>query len=118
MSRSNPTPTNPAKRFFKWSGSKGKLVYYDKEKQEEVEVKLPFSFLPIDELSTITGYNKREKSGYWSNEVRNTRKEEVTVRTKGGVCYTGFYKNDQDVVQVPRDAKFAKSIYFAYQDNG
>jgi hypothetical protein len=116
MSRSNPTPTNPAKKFFKWSGSKGQLVYYDKEKQLEVEVKLPFEFLVLDQLSTITGFSKPEKSGYWSNEVRSTVKEELTVKTATGTKYVGLYKNDQGIVQIPKGAKYAKSIYLAFKE--
>jgi hypothetical protein len=114
MSRSNPTPTNPAKRFYKWSGSKGKLVYYDKEKQEEVEVKLPFEFLVLDQLATITGYNEQDASNYWSNEVRSVAKEEFTVRTSKGTKQVGFYKDLADVRA--KGAKYAKSVYIAHLD--
>lgn len=116
MSRSNPLQTNPSTRRFTWKGGAGKLIYWDKVSEKEVEVKLPFEFLPIDQLSTITGYLKSEKSSFWSNEVRNSTKEEFTVRTKGGIKYTGLYKSDQGVVQVPKGASFAKSIYLAYWD--
>lgn len=114
MSRSNPTPTNPAKRFFKWSGSKGKLVYYDKEKQVEVEVSLPFEFLVLDQLATITGYNEQDQSNYWSNEVRSVAKEELTVRTAKGTKEIGLYKDLTDVRS--KGAKYAKSVYISYKD--
>lgn len=114
MSRSNPTQTNPAKRFFKWSGDDGKLVYYDKEKQQEVEVKLPFEFLVLDQLATMTGFSKKDKSSYWSNEVRSVAKEEFTVRTADGIKVTGLYKDLTDVRA--KGAKYAKSIYVAYKD--
>lgn len=114
MSRSNPTPTNPAKRFFKWSGSKGKLVYYDKEQQKEIEVKPPFEFLVLDQLATITGYNEQDSSNYWSNEVRSVAKEELTVRTSKGTKQVGLYKDLTDVRS--KGAKYAKSVYVAYKD--
>jgi hypothetical protein len=115
MSLSNPTLTNPAQHFFKWAGSIGKLQWWDKENEKNVEVRLPFEFIVLDQLGTITGYNKAAKTGFWSNEVRNTRKEEFTVRSKGGVVYTGFYKNEQGIVQVPKGAEYAQSIYIAHK---
>ena len=114
MSRSNPTPTNPAKKFFKWSGSKGQLVYYDKEKQLEVEVKLPFSFLVLDQLATITGFCEQDASSYWSNEVRSIKKDELTVRTSKGTKQIGLYDDLADVRS--KGAKYAKSVYIAYEE--
>lgn len=115
MSRSQPALTNPATRFFDWKGGTGVLSFYDKEQQKSIPVPLPFEFLVLDELSTITGYNKAEESGYWSNEVRSTIKEDLTVRTKKGVQYIGKYKNDQGIVQMPKGASYTKSIYIAYK---
>jgi len=114
MSLSNPSLTTPSQRFYEWSGSRGTIEYYDKEKGERINVKLPFKFIVLDELHTITGYNDQDQSGYWSNEVRTTR-EDFTVRTKRGVKYVGSYKNDQGIVQMPQGAKYAKSIYIAHK---
>lgn len=112
MSRSNPTITNPAKHFLKWSGSEGKLVYYDKAKQEDVEMKLPFEFLLLDQLATITGFCKPDKSSYWSNEVRSVAQYPFTVRTSKGIKQEGLYKELADVRA--KGAKYAKSLYIAY----
>jgi len=114
MSRSNPTTKNPAHKFLKWAGSKGELQHYDKEKQVNVSEKLPFTFLVLDELSTITGFNKPEKSNYWSNEVRNVKSEEFIVKTSTGTKATGLY-NDLAGVR-SKGAKYAKSIYIAYKE--
>lgn len=113
MSRSSPTLTNPAARFFEWRS--GKLSWYDKEKQESIPVKLPFTFLPLDQLHTITGYSDQDQSGYWSNETRSTR-DDFTVRTKRGVKYVGAYKSEQGIAQVPAGAKYTKSVYIAYKE--
>lgn len=114
MSRSNPVPTNPAKRFFRWRGGKGELTYYDKEKQEEVAVKLPFEFLVLDELATVTGFCEADSSSYWSNEVRSVAKEKFVVRTSKGIKQSDFYEDLTDVRS--KGAKYAKSIYIAFQD--
>ena len=116
MSRSNPTPTNPSTKFFKWSGSTGKLVWYDKEAEQEKEIKLPFSFLVLDQLATIAGFNEQDNSSYWSNEVRSVAKDELTVRTSAGTKAVGLYKDLADVRG--KGAKYAKSIYIAFEDGG
>lgn len=115
MSRSNPTLQNPAQHFFEWSGSTGQLQFYDKEKAERINVPLPFEFLVLDELATITGFDKAANNRFYSNEVRNTQKEELTVRSKGAVRYVGLYKNEQGIVQMPRGASYAQSIYIAHK---
>ena len=112
MSRSQPQLTNPGKHFFRWSGEKGTLSYWDKENEQEVEVKLPFEFLPIDQLATITGFCEQDKSSYWSNEVRTLR-DEFTVKTSAGTKQVGLYKDLADVRA--KGAKYAKSIYIVYK---
>lgn len=112
MSRSNPAQINPAKHFFKWKGDDGKLVYWDKETEKEVTVKLPFEFLPIDQLNTIKGFCEQDNSSYWSNEVRSL-KEEFTVKTSAGTKEVGLYK---DLECRAKGAKYTKSIYCVYVD--
>jgi len=51
------------------------------------------------------------KGSYYSNEVRNTAKEPFTVKLKGQTVYTGMYKNEQGIAQMPKGAGYAKSIY-------
>jgi len=116
MSRSNPQLEKPASRYFEYKAEKGILQYYDKEKAQSFEVKLPFEFLVLDELATIVGYVKAVKRSHYSNEVRNSRKEPFTIMLNGQQVYHGLYKNEQDVVQVPRAAAYAKSVYIAYKD--
>ncbi len=113
MSRSNPNITNPASHFMEWSGGKGELSYYDKETKENVKVKLPFEFLVLDELATVTGYNKLDKKSYYSNEVRNVSKEELTVKVAGVTRQTGLYKDLADVRA--KGGKYAKSVYLAHK---
>lgn len=113
MSRSNPQLVNPAEHFFRWAGSKGLLQWYDKEKQENIKVKLPFEFLVLDELATISGYNKQLAQGYWSNEVRNVMSDELFVKTKNGPFEAGLYAN---LAQTrAKGGGYTQSIYLAHK---
>jgi hypothetical protein len=119
MSRSNPTETlsNPSTKFIDWSGSEGKFKYYDKEKKENVFIELPFIFIPLDILSTCKGYNDQEKVGYYSNEVRSTKKEPFTVRTKNGIVMTGLYEQVKEKL-APKGLKYVQSVYVAIKEEG
>ncbi len=119
MSRSNQTDLiNPAVHFYQWNGDKGGFKYWDKtkgEKGETVIVPLPFTFIVLDTLSTIKGYNDAESSGYWSNEVRNIKEDILTVKSKGGLCAAGTY----DKVIKDRNcngAKYCQSAYVAIKE--
>lgn len=114
MSRSNNTEVrNPATKFIEWGGSEGTLSYYDKEKKENVNVPIPFQFLVLDVLHTIAGFSDADKSGYWSNEVRDLKKEKFAVRTKKGLEEENLYG---DLKCLRDGAKYAQSIYIAMKD--
>ena len=117
MSRSNPTETlvNPCTKYIDWSGSEGKFKYYDKEKKENIFIDLPFSFIPLDILSTVKGYNDQEKVGYYSNEIRSTKKELLTVRTKNGIVMTGLYEQVKEKL-APKGLKYVQSVYVAIKE--
>lgn len=113
MSRSNNTELKtPCVRFFEWSGSSGQLKWYDKEKKENQYLSLPFPFLVLDRLSTVTGYSDTAHSGFWSNEVRNSTTDKLTVRNKGGVVAEGVWKQLPAITGL----KYAQSIYIAFKD--
>lgn len=113
MSRSTVTESaNPSTKWFEWSGSTGQLKYWDKNKQENVFVDLPFTFLILDQLSTVTGYSDEFGSGIWANEVRDLRSEYLTVRTKNGILGRGLY----DHVKSLKGVRFTKSVYIAYYE--
>lgn len=114
MSRSNPTPTNPAEKRFSYSGSTGQMQFYDRDTKTMIEVPEPFTFLVLDELSTIGGYSDAHKSGIWANEVRST-KDQLTVRTGAGSIAIGPYDQIKDALKA-QGGKYARSIYIAYQE--
>lgn len=113
MSRSNPTEnlSNPCKHWFQWSGD-GFFTEYDKEAKKNIEQKMPFKFVVIDSLVTITGYNEPQATGYWSNEVRNS-KDLMTVRSKHGVEMTGTYEQIKE--KMAKDgASYCQSVYIMF----
>lgn len=129
MSLSNPQIKNPATRFLQWRGGAeafkeggktrhegGRVTWYDKEAQEENEVALPFSFIVLDEMTTITGYSEKDQSGFWSNEVRNLSTDKLVVKTKSGTVAAGLYGDISDLIK-SKGAKYAQSVYIAYKDD-
>jgi hypothetical protein len=122
MSRSNPSAGNtphPAQRWFEWVGSKGEFKYYDKEKEKIVPVKLPFTFIVLDQTYTIRGYNKKKQTGIYSNEIRDTREEQFDVKYFDGneKIARGFWSDIKDKVGSKAvGGKFAVNCYVAYKD--
>ncbi len=126
MSRSNPTSnvTNPSNRFINWDGSEGVLFWYDRtikstvkgEKDgANVEMKPDFTFILLDQLSTIKGFHEKSKSGIYSNEVRDTRSDVLVVKAfKGGEIASGVYAQIKDRVVVS-GGKFTANCYIAFR---
>lgn len=120
MSRSNPTEgaRNPATRWFTWAGGEdaGYPHWYDKDAKANVPVRLPFTFLFLDELTTIKGYHKRSKSGIYANEIKDTRQDVLVVKSfNGGEIASGLYADIKDKVKVAGGG-FCSSVYIAYKD--
>lgn len=113
MGRSNNTEiTNPAERFFDWSGSTGQVVYYDKVAAENIEVPMPFSFLVLEAVSQITGGvdNNGKYEGFWSNAVMNTKTQPFTVRSSSGPVAQGLYEHIKGTPGV----KYMRGLYVMY----
>jgi hypothetical protein len=111
MSKSNPKLQNPCQKFIDIKSDKGQLVYWDKENERQVELQLPIHFVVLDELSTITGYNKKHDCGLYSNEVHNITSEVLRVKTfKGGESVTGLYQDIKFEVN-SLGGKYTKSVY-------
>lgn len=125
MSRSNPTTNepNPATRWYAWDGANGNVRYYDKEavdpKTQEngmtVAVRDGFTFILLDETSTIKGWNDADKCGIGSNEVRDTRNETMTVRLfneRRTVIASGAYQQIRERV-LASGGHFTSTCYIA-----
>lgn len=122
MSRSNPnengTP-NPATRWFQWSGEKGAIQFYDKEREETIEVGSDFTFMLLDQLGSVRGWHDASDSGIYSNEVKDTRQDVLVVKSfKGGAIAEGLYKDIKDRVNT-EGGRFVASCYIAFKgDDG
>jgi hypothetical protein len=117
MSRSNPNANapNPATRWFEWSGETGSVRYYDKDLKENIICPLPFTFLLLDELSSVRGWHEASKSGITSNQVRDTREELLVVRAfKGGTLAEGLYNAIKDRIKVA-GGKFVTNCYLGFK---
>ena len=120
MSRSNPTShqANPSTRWHEWDGSNGAIRYYDKEKKENIVLKLPFVFLVLDELYRASGWSERNKCGITSNEIRDIVADPMVVKAhKGGVIAAGVWKDIKPIVTVA-GGHFEENIYIGYRPAG
>ena len=119
MARTNPNqselPKNPATMFAQWKDP-GLFLYWDKEQEKNIELPSNFTFIVLDELSTIKGWNDPTSSGIYANEIRNIRSETLTVKSfKGGLIAEGTYGNIHDTI-VASGGKYCASVYIAYKD--
>lgn len=121
MSRSNPEIRleTPCTRFFEWSGDEGGFKYFDKAREQaekgtgKVKIPLPFTFIVLDELATITGYSDARGQGFYSNEIRKKDIKEGIFKVRSGkelVCQ-GTY---DEIKGKEAGMKFADSVYIAY----
>ena len=111
MSRSEQTQIQkPADFYAEWKGRDGKLVY--RKDGETFEIPMPFTFLVLDQLDTVVGFDGMANKGYYSTEVRNSRLETIFVRKDGQLAHKGTWTDDS--LKRYQDLKFAKSIYIAY----
>ena len=121
MSLSNPSEKsqNPSTRWFDWNGEKGIISYYDKDKKVIVPVPLPFTFILLDELATVRGWDELSKSGIYSNEVKDTRTDILTVKAfKGGTIAEGLYRDIKDRVN-SKGGSYSSNCYLAFKgDDG
>lgn len=120
MSRSNPTDgaRNPSTRWFEWAGGDdgGFVRWYDREAKAHVRVDGPFTFLLLDELSTVKGWHEPSESSIYANEVRDLRQEALVVRSfKGGELASGLYADIKDRI-VAKGGHYHASIYVAYKE--
>jgi hypothetical protein len=118
MSRSNPSEhvSNPATRWFEWNGEKGLVRYYDKDKKENVDVPLPFTFLLLDQLASVRGWDDAGGCGIYSNEVKDTTKDTLVVKSfKSGTIAEGLYKDIKLQVNAA-GGSYTANCYIAYKD--
>ena len=120
MSRSQPSERvpNPSTRWLEWNGSSGDLSYWDKPTKKRIRVALPFTFLLLEEMRTIGGFDPKGNCRIFSNEVRDTTTDPFLVKSfKSGIIAEGIYRRIQPVVEAA-GGYFVQSLYIAYRREG
>ena len=115
MSRSNPVDSlqNPSTKWIEWNGGTGILEYYDKAAEKKVTIDGKFTFILLDQLSTVKGWHNASESGIYANEVRNTSTDILSVKSfKGGDIVSGLYKEIREKVSAS-GGKFTANLYVA-----
>jgi len=126
MSRSNPSEdtnlVNPAKFYLEWKGKEGGFEYWDKTNKKNVDMPLPFTFIPLCTYVTLKGYNKKKEIGFWSNEVKDITKDKFVVKGKaksGSIetYFEGLYKDLKDQLELNK-ISYVQSVYIGYKAKG
>lgn len=101
---------NPAELFIEWSGSKGVFSFWDSEKKQRIEMPSEFTFYPVAELNTVTGFDKKNNCGIYSNEVHQY-KDTLNVKSyKGGEIASGTWSDIKGAVE-SKGGKYCRSVY-------
>lgn len=121
MSRSNPTlnSPHPCTRWIEWDGSNGGFRHYDRDGKQNILIPDGFTFILLDELSTVKGWHDASDSGIFANEVRDTKQETLIVKAfKGGTIAEGLYQKIRDRVNAA-GGSFVMNLYVAFKgDSG
>lgn len=108
---------NPAQIFIEWKSDHQKFCYWDKEKEANIFIELPFKFLTLEVLQTVKGYNPKRKSGIYSNEVKRISEEKLTVRyfNEKELIAEGYWNDIKEDVDMHK-GHYALSIYIMLED--
>ena len=107
---------NPSTKFLQWKSNEKCFEFYNNETQQKEKIGLPFKFLVLDEMHTVSGWNDASSSGIFSNEVKFISKEVMTVKPfKGNEIAKGLYKDIKEKI-VSAGGHYVKSIYIMLED--
>ena len=111
LNRPEQKSTNPTSKFMEWKSNNKSFSYYDKENKQKVEVKLPLTFLVLEEYHTIKGFSDADQTGIYANEILQISAEDLEVKTfKGRVIAKGVYSDIKGAVNAA-GGNYNKSIY-------
>ena len=111
LNRPEQKSTNPTSKFMEWKSNNKSFSFYDKADKQNVEVKLPLTFLVLEEYHTIKGFSDSDQTGIYANEILQISAEEFEVKTfKGRVIAKGVYSDIKQVVN-SAGGNYNKSIY-------
>lgn len=88
------TTESPVKKYLSWSSNDKCFTYWDKAAEKNQKLALPIKLVHLDDMSCIKGWHDSSSSGIYSNEVKSTGSEPLTVKAfKGGTIAEGLYKD-------------------------
>jgi hypothetical protein len=89
---------NPVNYYISFGGD-GVFSYWDKEAKQKVTLGSDVEFVVMDTRSAITGWNDDAKGRVYSNKVKSTVKEELTVRCGAATLAKGLYADIKEKVK-------------------
>ena len=93
LQREEKPNQNPTSKFLEWKSKHKSFSYYNKEIKDNVLVKMPLTFLVLEEYHTIKGFSDQDQTGIYSNEVLQIGTQEMEVKTfKGRLIAKVFTK--------------------------
>ena len=111
LKRPEQKSTNPTSKFLEWKSNNKSFSFYNKELKQNEEVKLPLTFLVLEEYHTIKGFSDADQTGIYSNEILQISAEEFEVKTfKGRIISKGTYSDIKGAVNAA-GGNYHKSIY-------
>jgi len=83
---------SPVAKYVTWSSNDKCFSFYDKEKKENVLLKLPIKLIHFRDFASVKGFHDASNSSIYSNEVSSVKNEPLFVRSfKGGELIKGLY---------------------------
>lgn len=102
---------NPSQFYLEWNSELNSFSYYSAEEQARKPFDLPFRFLALKFVNTITGWDSNARKQIYSNEVTDTRMEHFRVCYRdGSIIATGLYADIKDDINAV-GGRFTRSIY-------
>jgi hypothetical protein len=120
-SRINDVDTNihPARFRVSWNGGEGFWKAFDKTTKTKTTIPIEkFIFLPLLRTQGASGYYEPKQMGYYSNEVLDTRLEEIEVKdNEGNIFAKGLWKDIKELCET-RKVHFIANLYAAIKVDG
>jgi hypothetical protein len=106
---------HPATLKLTWDNTNANFKAYDKTTKTTTNLSLPLKFMVIDSYSTITGWDDKSGTSFYSNEVKNVSSEQLIVKNGIGTVMAGLY-NDIKLGLEEIKAKYTTSLYVVFAD--
>lgn len=115
MSRTSKTNSadrvpSPVRYYVSFSGERGTFSYWDSANKERVDLGSNIEFVIMDTRSAIAGWSDEANARIYSNRVKSTVKEELTVRCGTSILAKGMYADIKEKIK-DKGAKFCTEVF-------